>query len=82
MRRWGVPLYDYRCTTCRRNFESLLDRWDSPEPPCPHCGAATVQRELSVFAVGAASEACDSPRRGSGVGPCGSSGCACRPASN
>lgn len=77
-----MPLYDYRCTRCRRNFESLLDRWDSPAPPCPHCGAATAQRMLSVFAVGAAMEARQPAHCDPGVGPCGSTGCACRPASN
>lgn len=77
-----MPLYEYRCSTCRSRFESLLERWDSPAPRCPQCGGDEVQRELSVFAVGAATETRPTTGRGSGAGPCGSSGCACRPATN
>lgn len=78
-----MPLYDYRCASCHRAFESLLDRWDSPAPPCPHCGAVTTQRLMSVFAVGATAGARTSPSHPTpGAGPCGSSGCACRPAPN
>ena len=71
-----MPLYDYRCTGCRRTFETLLDRWNAPAPPCPHCGVAGAVRQFSVFAVASVldggSQACDEQ------GACGTSSCACK----
>jgi len=49
-----MPLYDYRCTACRRTFETLLDRWNADAPACPHCGTARAVRQFSVFAVASA----------------------------
>jgi len=73
-----MPLYDYRCSACNRKFEALLDRWDQPAPPCPHCGAARAVRQLSVFAVGAAPSRAE---ESCGTQGCGPGGCACEPSS-
>lgn len=40
-----MPVYDFACRSegCEGNgirFESLIKRWDSPNPECPHCHAA------------------------------------------
>ncbi|MCC6651146.1 MAG: zinc ribbon domain-containing protein [Candidatus Eisenbacteria bacterium] len=75
-----MPLYEYRCSGCHQSFETLLDRWDSPAPPCPQCGEARTERLLSVFAVPTAS-ACEERSRPS-PGGCGAGGCACRASSN
>ncbi|MCC6348140.1 MAG: zinc ribbon domain-containing protein [Candidatus Eisenbacteria bacterium] len=77
-----MPLYEYRCAACSHRFESLLDRWDSPAPPCPHCGESSVRRQWSVFAVGTAPESRPTSPPRAAAGACRSSGCACRPASN
>ncbi|HEV2105241.1 MAG TPA: zinc ribbon domain-containing protein [Candidatus Eisenbacteria bacterium] len=69
-----MPVYEYRCVDCRRVWDALLDRWDSPAPACPQCGAAG-ERLLSTFAVGAAA---GGPRSSGAPGPCGSPDCACR----
>ncbi len=45
-----MPLFEYRCTACEAEFE-LLILPSSPEPVCPSCGAATVERLISMFAV-------------------------------
>jgi putative FmdB family regulatory protein len=70
-----MPLYDYRCVGCGRTFETLLNRWDAPAPPCPHCGAARAERQLSVFGVavatGGEAKACGEP------GGCAPAGCGC-----
>lgn len=34
-----MPLYQYECTSCDENFESLADYHD--DLPCPECGAMT-----------------------------------------
>jgi putative FmdB family regulatory protein len=67
-----MPIYEYRCTTCHERFESLVTSAERVEARCPCCGTDRVERLLSTFAVGKASEAAPTP------GPCGSSDCACR----
>ena len=67
-----MPIYEYRCSTCGKRFEILVSSGNRSTPQCPHCGAAAAERLLSTFAVGKA--ATPAP----GVGPCGSSDCACR----
>lgn len=45
-----MPLFEYRCTACDAEFE-LLILPSSPAPACPTCGATTVERLVSMFAV-------------------------------
>ena len=66
-----MPLYEYRCTACGTEFESLVARAGDPAPHCPRCDAAGAERRWSTFAV-VKSAAAPSP------GPCGASDCACR----
>lgn len=40
-----MPLYDYRCETCERLFEARHG-FNDPSPACPHCGSASVHREI------------------------------------
>ena len=44
-----MPLFDYRCLACQRQFELLVR--GSTTPACPHCGAASLEKMLSMFAV-------------------------------
>jgi putative FmdB family regulatory protein len=48
-----MPLYEYRCTLCKREFEDLSpsDKKDDPRP-CPSCGKIDgIQRKISNFGV-------------------------------
>lgn len=38
-----MPLYDYRCQQCQRQFEARHS-FDDPAPPCPACGSSQVMR--------------------------------------
>ncbi|MFC4508286.1 MULTISPECIES: FmdB family zinc ribbon protein [Streptomyces] len=38
-----MPIYEYECTEAHR-FESIVPRWDSPNPTCPQCTADTRRR--------------------------------------
>lgn len=67
-----MPIYEYRCSACSERYEILVSSAGRSKPPCPRCGAASVERLLSTFAVG--KSAANVPD----VGPCGSSDCACR----
>ena len=60
-----MPLFEYACRTCDREFETLVRASEAPE--CPSCGSTDLERRLSVFAAhtnGATSDAMPSP------GPC------------
>lgn len=43
-----MPIHDYRCSACGQSFELLVR--SSSEPVCPHCGAATLERQISRIA--------------------------------
>jgi len=61
-----VPLYEYVCSRCQRQFEELV--FGNQQPHCPGCGAAEVERILSVVHAGTASKSSAAPS------PCGTCG--------
>ena len=43
-----VPLYEYRCNTCKEISSVLVYSWsETQEPDCGHCGSSDVQRLIS-----------------------------------
>ena len=44
-----MPLFEYRCTACDSQFELLIR--GTSVPTCPSCGATTLEKMLSMFAV-------------------------------
>jgi putative FmdB family regulatory protein len=74
-----MPIYEYACSGCGSRFEKLVRRF-SEEVSCPGCRSASVEKQLSVFAVGApsastAASACGVPEAGCGAGACGGGAC-------
>ena len=53
-RRETMPIYEYSCKECRNRFELLVGV--NEVPVCPRCGGLDLEKELSVFAVGGASQ--------------------------
>jgi putative FmdB family regulatory protein len=45
-----MPLYDFRCRACAREFEALVRSGDEA-PACPSCKSRDLERLLSTFAV-------------------------------
>ena len=45
-----MPLYEYICTDCGREFEQMM-RFDQAEerPPCPDCASPDTRKKLSLF---------------------------------
>ena len=44
-----MPLYEYSCKQCDRQFEALVRAGEAPE--CPACHGHDLERRLSVFAA-------------------------------
>lgn len=44
-----MPLFDFSCRACGREFEALV-RAGHP-PACPACGGADLEQKLPTFAV-------------------------------
>jgi putative FmdB family regulatory protein len=63
-----MPIYEYACQTCRREFE-LLVRNGGPAPECPECHGHALDRKLSAFAPPPSSAA-----RPQALGPCATCG--------
>lgn len=41
-----MPIYEYTCADCGRDFEELVFGQDET-PPCPHCHSANTQKQMS-----------------------------------
>jgi putative FmdB family regulatory protein len=53
-----MPIFEYRCTNCRRRFSVLVGVVaGSSEPHCPSCGGAELQKLISRFAVARSEDA-------------------------
>lgn len=63
-----MPIFDYVCKKCRHPFEAIVQGSEKPE--CPSCGSGSLEKQLSVFAVGSRSAAAVREP----AGPCGSCG--------
>lgn len=71
-----MPIFEYRCKNCGAFFEAIVSGSTTPE--CPTCHGAELEKQLSVFAVGASTssaaslpEACRSCGDPRGPGSCG-----------
>lgn len=44
-----MPLYDYACSSCAHQFETIQKASDDPLRECPSCGALTLKKLLSAL---------------------------------
>lgn len=44
-----MPIYEYTCQNCGRDFETLVRAGEKPE--CPECGPTTLTKRFSVPAA-------------------------------
>jgi putative FmdB family regulatory protein len=65
-----MPLYEYECRNCHHQFELLVR--ESTVLACPSCSSEELEKQLSVFAVGA--NGAKAAPRSMAPGPCGSCG--------
>lgn len=63
-----MPIYEYRCGGCGKDFEALVR--SSTKVECPHCQSTTLEKKLSVFAAAVNTSA----QPAMAAGPCGTCG--------
>jgi putative FmdB family regulatory protein len=66
-----MPLFEYACRSCGHHFEFLTRAGHTPA--CPACASVELEKQLSVFAVGAPSTGA-APMTASPGGACGMCG--------
>ncbi|MBI1311289.1 zinc ribbon domain-containing protein [bacterium] len=71
-----MPIFEYVCASCSREFETLVRRGE--QPVCPECGASDVSKLFSAPAAPVMSSS-SLPLTGScpppNAGPCGPGCC-------
>jgi putative FmdB family regulatory protein len=43
-----MPIYEYQCTSCGHQLESLQKLSDPPLTDCPECGKPALQKQISA----------------------------------
>lgn len=70
-----MPMYEYHCTKCDKEFEELVFK-DGEEVRCPACGSVETEKLLSCCRFkNAGSDTPPAAMRSSGGGGGGCSGC-------
>jgi putative FmdB family regulatory protein len=49
-----MPIYEYRCSKCAKEFERVVFASDEYDAQCPECGAMGAQKVMSVFSASTA----------------------------
>jgi len=44
-----MPIYEYRCSDCSREFEKIIWNLENEGIKCPFCNGEKVLRLLSIF---------------------------------
>ncbi|MDO4840829.1 MAG: zinc ribbon domain-containing protein [Desulfovibrionaceae bacterium] len=72
-----MPMYEFRCNKCSKNFEELASA--DEKVTCPHCGSTDTERLMSACCCmsGSGSGSGAESSHSSGGGCCGCSGGHC-----
>ena len=68
-----MPIYEYRCKKCEKEFEELIREKKEGTIKCPKCGSSETQKLLSGFGVSGVSggNTCSTTCGGGTCGTCG-----------
>ncbi|PID74051.1 MAG: FmdB family transcriptional regulator [Desulfobacterales bacterium] len=67
-----MPIYEFHCTDCGRQFEFLAFKRDEAPAACPHCNGEHVNKMMSACCFNAKNAAGETSGRTAGVSSCGS----------
>lgn len=48
-----MPIFEFKCESCGKEFERLVFASDTDPVPCPICGSEKTRKVLSVFSSNA-----------------------------
>ena len=46
-----MPIYEYQCKACCHCFETLMMSSNDPDPKCPECHCADVEKLMSAGCI-------------------------------
>ena len=70
-----MPLFEYRCRDCGRDFETLVTARTAESVRCPACESASVERLIALPAVGRVAEGSPATNCRADGPPCGAPWC-------
>jgi putative FmdB family regulatory protein len=72
-----MPIYEFQCRACGREFEELFRSSGAVKPPaCPKCHSRKTERQFSVFGMSGGSAGKSESSSGASCGGCRRSSCA------
>ncbi|HHO74902.1 MAG TPA: zinc ribbon domain-containing protein [Deltaproteobacteria bacterium] len=45
-----MPIYEYKCKECGKEFEKLVPISSENNPKCPQCSSVNVKKKISITA--------------------------------
>lgn len=51
-----MPIYEYRCRSCKQEFQRLVMKREEESLPCPNCGGRSIHRLISRVVYHASEE--------------------------
>jgi putative FmdB family regulatory protein len=69
-----MPIYEFKCGKCRKDFEELVYGGNVSKIKCPKCGSKKVEKKMSLFGFKSGSTF-KSSGSGHSCGSCSSSSC-------
>lgn len=61
-----MPIFNYKCKSCEKQFECLVLKADEAPDPCPDCGGSDVEKTLTShggYHIHGNNSASERPRR-------------------
>jgi len=72
-----MPIYEFQCRACGKEFEELFRSIGAVKPPvCPKCHSRKTARQFSVFGMSSGSAGRAEASSGASCGGCRRSSCA------
>lgn len=49
-----MPLFEFTCEDCKKNFEAMVRSGEEIKAPCEHCGSCNTSRSFEGTRIGGA----------------------------
>jgi putative FmdB family regulatory protein len=72
-----MPIYEYYCPSCEKNFEELVFETKPAIVHCPKCGTNEVNRLISIFAAATSANHSAKMSASESGHSCGCGSCSC-----